>query len=361
MNAISKLMLAICLLVLSGVSHAVTCRATNTSIVQAPPVTISRSIPAGNVVWKSAPQTAHITCTDTNGMPQGENARIYIDPQHEFAQFLSGTNMKLVINIDGREYDQPAQVVPTNYQATIGTRGGRGCNMPTNNNRSPNNICRAQSNSFTFTYTLSLVTTHALPTVLPPMAGRRIDKVFVVDGVGGINACNNNCNTTNNRAVNFGPGLTMSTITYNNCTLNVSISSDRGDDVVDFGKISILQSRNGADSSHRKQFAVIATDTSPGHECKGLDFALTFSGANTNNGTVFTGTGTPDIGVTLQDAALTNLPDIISGQRIDFTSNAFTNQDISRRKEFMATLFWLKNPPQPGSFSIPVTATITFK
>lgn len=75
----------------------------------------------------------------------------------------------------------------------------------------------------------------------------------------------------------------------------------------------------------------------------------------------FTGQGTPDIGVTLQDAARPGAGDIISGNRIDFTSGAFNNQSDSRRKEFMATLFWLKNPPQPGAFSIPVNATVTFK
>lgn len=123
--------------------------------------------------------------------PEGEAARIYIDPDHEFAHFLQGTNMKLVVSIDGRSYDQSAQAVTTQYQATLPRTGSNNhCNN--GNTRS----CPALSQTFSFTFNLSLVATGKLPDPLPALAGRTINKVFVVDGIGGINACGTNCSTS---------------------------------------------------------------------------------------------------------------------------------------------------------------------
>lgn len=355
---IVKLVVLLCLPIFSSTSYAVTCTANSLS-VHVDPIKISHSTAAGDTVWVSNSQTVSVTCRDTDHMPQGEAARIYIDPDHEFAHFLQGTNMKLVVSIDGRSYDQSAQAVTTQYQATLPRTGSNGyCNS---NNHRNSSDCLARSQTFPFTFNLSLVATGKLPDPLPALVGRTINKVFVVDGIGGINACGTNCSTSR-PAKNFGPALTgLNNISYINCEPIVSIASDKGTDTVEFGRISITEAKTGKDNGHRKQFAVIAAEAAGKHECRGIDYAVTFSGTTQNNGAVFTGQGTPDIGVTLQDAAQSGSGDIISGNRIDFTSSAFSSQSDSRRKEFMATLFWLKNPPRPGTFSIPVNATVTFK
>ena len=352
---IVKLVVLFCLPIFSSTSYAVTCTANSVS-VHVDPIKISHSTAAGDTVWVSNSQTVSVTCSDTDHMPQGEAARIYIDPDHEFAHFLQGTNMKLVVSIDGRSYDQSAQAVTTQYQATLPRTGSNNhCNN--GNTRS----CPALSQTFSFTFNLSLVATGKLPDPLPALAGRTINKVFVVDGIGGINACGTNCSTSR-PAKNFGPALTgLNNISYINCEPIVSIASDKGTDTVEFGRVSNNETQNGLLNGHSKQFAVIAAEAAGKHECRGINYAITFTGTTHNSGTVFTGQGTPDIGVTLQDAARPGAGDIISGNRIDFTSGAFNNQSDSRRKEFMATLFWLKNPPQPGAFSIPVNATVTFK
>lgn len=352
---IVKLVVLFCLPIFSSTSYAVTCTANSVS-VHAAPIKISHSTAAGDTVWVSNPQTVSVTCHDTDHMPRGEAARIYIDPDHEFEDFLLGTNMKLVVSINGQSYDRSAQAVTTQYQATLPRTGSNNhCNN--GNTRS----CPALSQTFSFTFNLSLVATGKLPDPLPALAGRTINKVFVVDGIGGINACGTNCSTSR-PAKNFGPALAgLNNISYINCEPIVSIASDKGTDTVEFGRISITEAKAGKDNSHSKQFAVIAAEAAGKHECRGINYAITFTGTTHNSGTVFTGQGTPDIGVTLQDAARPGAGDIISGNRIDFTSGAFNNQSDSRRKEFMATLFWLKNPPQPGAFSIPVNATVTFK
>jgi len=355
---IVKLVVLLCLPIFSSASYAVTCTANSVS-VHVDPIKISHSTTAGDTVWVSNPQTVSVTCRDTDYMPHGEAARIYIDPDHEFAHFLQGTNMKLVVSIDGRPYDQSAQAVTTQYQATLPrTRSDNYCSS---NNHSHSSDCQARPQTFSFTFNLSLVATGKLPDPLPALAGRTINKVFVVDGIGSINACGSHCSTSN-PAKNFGPALNgLNNISYINCEPIVSISSDKGTDTVEFGRISITEAKVGKDNNHSKQFAVIAAEAAGKHECRGINYAVTFTGTTSNSGAVFTGQGTPDIGVTLQDAAHPGSGDIISGNRIDFASSAFTNQSDSRRKEFMATLFWLKNPPQPGTFSIPVNATVTFK
>ncbi|HFZ1500591.1 TPA: fimbrial protein [Citrobacter freundii] len=355
---IVKLVVLFCLPIFSSTSYAVTCTANSVS-VHVDPIKISHSTTAGDTVWVSNSQTVSVTCSDTDHMPQGEAARIYIDPDHEFAHFLQGTNMKLVVSIDGRSYDQSAQAVTTQYQATLPRTGSNGyCNSNSHRNTS---ACLALPQTFSFTFNLSLVATGKLPDPLPALAGRTINKVFVVDGIGSINSCSTHCSASN-PAKNFGPALTgLNNISYINCEPIVLIASDKGTDTVEFGRISITEAKAGKDNSHSKQFAVIAAETAGKHECRGINYAITFTGTTHNSGTVFTGQGTPDIGVTLQDAARPSAGDIISGNRIDFTSGAFNNQSDSRRKEFMATLFWLKNPPQPGAFSIPVNATVTFK
>lgn len=353
---IVKLVVLLYLPIFSSSSYAVTCTANSVS-VHVDPIKISHSTAAGDTVWVSNPQTVSVTCRDTDHMPQGEAARIYIDPDHEFAHFLQGTNMKLVVSIDGSSYDQSAQAVTTHYQATLPHTGSNNhCNSSRNNS-----ACSALSQTFSFTFNLSLVATGKLPDPLPALGGRTINKVFVVDGIGGINACGTHCSASN-PAKNFGPALNgLNNISYINCEPIVSIASDKGTDTVEFGRISITEAKAGKDNNHSKQFAVIATEAAGKHECRGINYAVTFTGTTRNSGSVFTGQGTPDIGVTLQDIAGPGAGDIISGNRIDFTSSAFSNQSDSRRKEFMATLFWLKNPPQPGTFSIPVNATVTFK
>lgn len=355
---IVKLVVLLCLPIFSSASYAVTCKANNIS-VQVDPIKISHSTTAGDTVWVSNRQTVSVTCSDTDYMPHGEAAKIYIDPDHEFANFLQGTNMKLVVSIDGRPYDQSAQAVATQYQATLPRTGSDSyCDSYSHRHSSD---CVARPQTFSFTFNLSLVATGKLPDPLPALVGRTINKVFVVDGIGSINACGAHC-TPSNPAKNFGPALNgLNNISYINCEPIVSISSDKGTDTVEFGRISITEAKVGKDNSHSKQFAVIATEAAGKHECRGINYAVTFTGTTSNSGAVFTGQGTPDIGVTLQDAAHPGSGDIISGNRIDFASSAFTNQSDSRRKEFMATLFWLKNPPQPGTFSIPVNATVTFK
>ncbi|MDV1855540.1 hypothetical protein RZR38_07170 [Citrobacter freundii] len=143
---IVKLVVLFCLPIFSSTSYAVTCTANSVS-VHVDPIKISHSTAAGDTVWVSNSQTVSVTCSDTDHMPQGEAARIYIDPDHEFAHFLQGTNMKLVVSIDGRSYDQSAQAVTTQYQATLPRTGSNNhCNN--GNTRS----CPALSQTFSFTF-----------------------------------------------------------------------------------------------------------------------------------------------------------------------------------------------------------------
>ncbi len=360
-----KAVIACCLLAVSGASFAVTCSASNVS-VNVPAVKIPRNAPTGTTVWVSAAQTAHITCRDTNNQPQGENAYIYIDPDNEFQKYMAGSGMALFVTINGRAYGQNAVKVNTSYQATrpdySSNCSGNGTPTSHAHHDGQGRCPVAISQQFDFTFTLSLVTTSSLPATLPNM-GSLINKVFVVDGVGSINRCqpNGGCSSTG-PSVNFGPQLRgLNNISYVNCMPVVSVASTAGTSIVDFGKINISEAMNGKDNRHWQQFSVTAQDTSPTHECKGIDYALTFNGSSAQNGQVFVGSGNPDIGVTLQDAAQNTSTDIINGARVDFTSTAFTNRTDARTKQFKATLYWLKNPPQPGPFSIPVTATITFK
>lgn len=133
---IVKLVVLFCLPIFSSTSYAITCTANSVS-VHVDPIKISRSTAAGDTVWVSNSQTVSVTCSDTDHMPQGEAARIYIDPDHEFAHFLQGTNMKLVVSIDGRSYDQSAQAVTTQYQATLPRTGSNGyCNSNSHRNTS---------------------------------------------------------------------------------------------------------------------------------------------------------------------------------------------------------------------------------
>lgn len=360
-----KAIIACCLLAVSGASYAVTCRASSSVSINIPAIKIPRNAPTGTKVWVSAAQTSHITCEDTEHQPQGEEAFIYIDPDHEFQRYMTGSNMALVVTIDGHDYDRAVSRVTTSYQATIAdtTPHCSGNGHPVNN--APHNragLClKAASHDFYVTFTLSLVTTGPLPATLPNM-GHMINKVFVVDGVGGVNRCQSNGCNSSNPSVNFGPKLYgLNNISYVNCMPVVSVASTAGTTVVDFGKINITDAMNGKDPRHWQQFSVTAQDTSATHECKSIDYALTFNGSSAQNGQVFVGSGNPDIGVTIQDAANNTSVDIINGARVDFTSSAFTNQADIRTKQFKATLYWLKNPPQAGPFSIPVTATITFK
>lgn len=103
--------------------------------------------------------------------------------------------MKLVVSIDGRSYDQSAQAVTTQYQATLPRTGSNGyCNSNSHRNTS---ACLALPQTFSFTFNLSLVATGKLPDPLPALAGRTINKVFVVDGIGSINSCSTHCSASN--------------------------------------------------------------------------------------------------------------------------------------------------------------------
>ena len=346
--------LALLLLLLSNAGLAVTCTSSTTS-VQVQPVQVSRFQPANSVIWVSQPYTVSITCNDTDHFPKGEMAYIYVDPNHEFAHFLSGTNMKLVVVVDGHEYDQGAQRINTPHIATF----------PSSNSsclgNHPNNGCRARANTFSFTYSLMLRSTQGLPAHLPSLSGRSISKVFVVDGQGSINACGNHC-TASNGAKNYGPSLTgLNNIRYTQCSPTVSIDAGNGRDTVDFGSISITEAKaNQHASAHSKPFSITARDNSTNNDCQNLDYIVSFSGTTENGGTVFTESVGKGFGVTISDPAKNN-QDIQSGTRVDFVDPSFNNLSKQRTKNFNATLYWLTNMPATGRFSIPVTATITFK
>lgn len=330
---------ALLLLGFSASGLAVTCKATgagNTASIQIDAVQVSRHQGHNSRIWISHPLKASIHCEDTDHHPTTEEAYLYLDPDNEFANFFAGTGMELRVIFNSTVYTKSSGKIDLKHHAIDPGNPG-----------------------FNISFQLELVATGNMPTTLPNLNGRTIRKVFVVDGENGVRR-------EGGMSTNFGPALTgLNNISYTQCspvtTLQGNTGSDGKNAIVDFGTVHTSGPMSGKDPRYKQTFTINADDPSAQEECRGLNYVLSFSNTiNNSDNTVFAATQNDSIGVTLQDPTKPGAADLVKNIPIDFPGSGSSNQSAHRSKTYTATLFWLKKP-ESGPFTIPVTATITFK
>lgn len=350
-NLLPGLLLALLFLVFSNSCFAVTCNAANTtsqSVVISNNINIADNQPAGTVVWQSANLSVAITCVDTDGHPQGENAYIYVNPDNNFTSYLQGTGLALYIRVQGGEYGSSAgQKIPLPFTATS-PNTSNGCTGHHSNNHGNSN-CAATKGQFTLNFSLILKRTSEAITRQSPSGSS--PKIFVVDGEQGIRV-------VNHKAANFGPTLTgLTQITRISCNPVVTIVGPDGhSNSVHFGKINAAEAHAGQYANNFKHtFNVVVNDNT--NQCSHVDFRLSFSTTNSmsNNATLILPANDSHFGIAITPT--TTLSPLTLGTAIDFGGPL----NAERTKTFDALIYWITNQPKPGPFSATATATITFK
>lgn len=289
----------------------------------------------GALLWRSQNFTSVFQCSDTDGMPQGENAYLYWDPQARMSQIHNSIEV-------GVTY-QGIDVKPT--------KGARQDVGPGTECRRSGSRCLSPARPLTVTVSYAV---YIKATGKAPPAGGKINdnnsySVFQVDGVGGLNSRPNS---------NFNAYISgLGNIQFISCNPKITVVANNGS-TVNFGTIP---RQNAVVGKIEKQvpFSVAAnmSDPTTGQDCQGETLQASYSSTYPlQDNSVILPTSDSGFGILISQAATPNTP-IMMNSPVDL---GLVNGTIVE-KNFMASLKWLSTNPKVGPFSASANIDVTFK
>jgi hypothetical protein len=289
----------------------------------------------GALLWRSQTFTSTFQCTDTDNMPNGENAFLYWDPQARMS--LIHNSIEVGVTYKGVDVKPVKNVRQDVGPGTECNRSGGRCRPP------------AKSLSVTVSYAIYIKATGKAP----PAGGKINDSnsysVFQVDGVGGLNSRPNS---------NFNAYISgLGNIQFISCNPKITVVANNGS-TVNFGTIP---RQNAVAGKIEKQvpFSVSAnmSDPTTGQDCKGETLQASFSTTYPlQDNSVIMPTSNSGFGILISQAATPNTP-IMMNSPVDL---GLVNGTIVE-KNFLASLKWLNTNPQVGPFTASANIDVTFK
>lgn len=290
---------------------------------------------AGALLWRSQPFTSVFQCTDTDNMPNGENAFLYWDPQARMSQIHNSIEVGVTYKgVDIKPVKNARQDVGPGTECRL---SGRRCQPP------------AKSLTVTVSYAIYIKATGNTP----PPGGKINDNnaysVFQVDGVGGLNSRPNS---------NFNAYISgLGNIQFISCNPKINVVANNGS-TVNFGTIP---RQNAVAGKIEKQvpFSVTAnmSDPTTGQDCKGETLQASFSSTYpVQDNSVILPTSDSGFGIVLSQATTPNTP-IMMNSPVDL---GLVNGTVVE-KNFLASLKWLNTNPRVGPFNASANIDVTFK
>lgn len=295
----------------------------------------------GTILWRSPSYTSTFQCRDSENYPQGENAYLYWDP----ASQMQGIHPSIEVGVTWRSID----IKPSSGSRTDVGRGtecraawgfwgwswGWGCRSP------------AQSLTVSVTYSVYIKATGSAPPANGRINNTGQYAVFQVDGFYGLNSTPN----SNFRAYVTGLG----NIRFISCTPQVNVVANNGN-TVNFGTIPARRAVAGT-VEKQMPFSVVANLTNAGQDCQGQVLVASFSTTSPVSGTdIILPSTNSGFGISISTAST-------PGNFIPFNTSVplgSVNGSVVQN-DFIASLRWLNNSPQTGTFNASANVDVTFK
>lgn len=321
-------------------SFALSCKKNGTEVSQTIALTdqinvSTANLKPGTLLWRSPTFTSTFTCTDTDHMPNGEDAYLYWDPE---------TRMQNIHN----SLEVGVTYLSTDIKPVKGQKTDIGPGTLCRRNR-PGGACQSPATPQTVTVTYSV---YIKATGNPPPSNGVINDtnryaIFQVDGVGGLNSRPNS---------NFRAWVTgLGNIRFIACNPKITVSANNGS-TVNFGSIP---ARNAVVGAIEKQvpFSVRADLTGAGQDRQGQTLMASFS---TQQPTQDTNTILPSndsgFGILLSRAdAPTTWLSMNTPTQLGMINGSVVESN------FLASLKWLSVKPKIGTFNATANIDVTFK
>jgi P pilus assembly protein, pilin FimA len=326
-------------------TYALTCKMASTGALFQQ-ITIDKSIllsrdehNAGEIIWRSPTYSSVFECSDTDHMPQGENAYAYLDPYKEVQAINGPFEIGITLTSQGMTTDYP---LSNGIKVDLGR--GTMCRPGTGSE-----LCQTPATPMqvSISYNIFIRATGAQTPNFYSGDSRQI-RLFQVDGAGGLNI-----RPDSNYQVRLSG---LNNIRYIDCEPAFAIVANQGE-TVEFGQVG------GASAQLNKVVRRIPFFLEPramGSACNGQEIAVSFSSPRVavDNMTILP-ENSDEFGFIIEDSDQPGKP---LNMRESYSLLVLNNG--VQRKKYLAGFKWLTDrapSSSAGEFSGTANVTVTFK